>query len=879
VIGRRLAHYEIVAPLGHGGMGVVYKARDTRLDRHVAVKLLPPDSVANPEARARFVREAKTASALNHPGIVTIHDIQTSDDGSDFIVMELVEGRTLSDVIATGELRGPALLGLAVQIADAVAAAHAAGIVHRDVKPSNVMITRDGRAKVLDFGLAKLLEKADAADGTVTALPVTMHGVVLGTPAYMSPEQVEGRTLDARSDIFSFGAVLYEMTTGTRPFAGDSAAAVAARIIGSDPAAPSTRARRVPAALDAIILRCLRKDPARRFQTMADLKVALEDVAGEGARPASRARWLLIAAPAVIILAAAVWYATRSSESPAPPLRAVPLTTLPGAELYPSFSPDGDRIAFTWVGAKQENTDIYVQQIGAGTPLRLTTDARSEFNPVWSRDGRSIAFLRGELARPLARSTRELRVIPPLGGPERQIATLDVRELTVNVAFLAWCPDSRCLIATNRTGDDTPDALFVIPIDGSAPRPLTRPMAPVQADTNPVLSPDGHSLLFMRRTSWGSGEPFILRVKSDMTPDGEPTRVRVDGVLPDGAAWMPDARELVLSTHAFADNAQLWRVPAGGGTATAMEYIGDDAILPAIFTGTANVPPRLAYVRSFVDDNIWRLDVNDTGNAGVPAVAIASTKSDIHPAVSPDGLRVAFTSTRSGAWEIWTSAPDGGNAVQVTSMGESSGTGAPRWSPDGRTLAFASDSSGQFEIYLVAADGGAARALTNDAGFDHLPAFSPDGRWIYFCSDRTRTFEIWKVAAGGGAAVQVTHGGGFATQVAANGDLYYTQTAALGIEIPVWLLPASGGAPRKIADHVLNGVFTLTDRGIYYVSNLADQRIEHVDVASGRATTIARGLGLATIAGGFSASANGRMFFYTRRDAAVDDLMLVNGVR
>ena len=290
MIGKKLQHYEIVAKLGEGGMGVVYKARDARLDRFVALKVLPPEKTADPDRKRRFMQEAKAASALNHPNIITIHDIGEAE-GVTFIAMECVEGRTLDQLIGPKGLKLDEAIKFAVQIAGALAKAHAAGIVHRDLKPSNVMVTGDGLVKVLDFGLAKLSEPAAPVELAVTRTlaPVTQEGVIAGTAAYMSPEQAEGKSVDARSDIFAFGALVYEMLTGRRAFQRGSQASTIAAVLLEQPEPVAGIMPDTPRDLEKIIARCLRKDPAQRFQGMADVQVALqelsEDVALGNARP------------------------------------------------------------------------------------------------------------------------------------------------------------------------------------------------------------------------------------------------------------------------------------------------------------------------------------------------------------------------------------------------------------------------------------------------------------------------------------------------------------------------------------------------------------------------------------------------------------------
>jgi len=271
MLGRMLSHYEILEKLGEGGMGVVWRARDTRLNRIVAIKTLPADKLADEGRKRRFIHEAQAASALNHPNIVTIHEI-ASEDGTDFLVMEYVDGKTLGQLIPRRGMRLDELLRYAIQTADGLAKAHAAGIVHRDLKPGNIMVTGEGRVKLLDFGLAKLTEpvQPDEDSRTRTIQPDTEDGAIVGTAAYMSPEQAESKPVDARSDIFSFGAVLYEMATGTRAFQGDSKLSTLSAVLRENPKPPSQIVADVPRELERIIARCLRKDPARRFQAMPD---------------------------------------------------------------------------------------------------------------------------------------------------------------------------------------------------------------------------------------------------------------------------------------------------------------------------------------------------------------------------------------------------------------------------------------------------------------------------------------------------------------------------------------------------------------------------------------------------------------------------------
>ena len=382
MIGRRLGHYEILAKLGEGGMGVVYKARDAHLDRFVAIKVLPPESLTDPERKRRFAQEAKAASALNHPGIVTIYDI-TNADGTDFIAMGYVQGKTLGELIGRKGLGLKDTLTCAIQAAGALAKAHAAGIVHRDLKPSNIMVTDDGLVKILDFGVAKLTIPTDVDDDQrASAQTMTAHdrletadGRIVGTVAYMSPEQAEGKRVDARSDIFSFGAVLYEMATGTRAFQGTTPVQTLAAVINAERTPPSQLAKDLPRELERIILRCLRKDPARRVQGMADVAVDLEELRSEsgtqiaathGPARKQRMRWSMMSAVGI------PWHTVllgpvAKIECALPSLTLLPLTTLSSTSGC-LFSPDGNQVAFAWNGERGANTDIYILPIGSGTP-------------------------------------------------------------------------------------------------------------------------------------------------------------------------------------------------------------------------------------------------------------------------------------------------------------------------------------------------------------------------------------------------------------------------------------------------------------------------------------------------------------------------------
>ena len=890
MIGQTIAHYQILDKLGEGGMGVVYKARDTHLDRFVAIKVLPPERVADPERKRRFVQEAKAASALNHPNIITIYDID-QQAGVDFMVMEYVPGKTLDQLIGHKGLKLNDTLKYGIQIADALSRAHAAGIVHRDLKPSNIMVDEHGLVKVLDFGLAKLTEPIGPEAETVTAR--TAEGTIVGTVAYMSPEQAQGKPVDARSDIFSFGSLLYEMVTGRRAFQRESKLSTLAAILREEPKPASQTVEGLPAEAERIITRCLRKDPERRFQHMDDLKVALEEVkeesdSGTAAMKAAppRRRWVWAALlPVLLVAGFFAWRVWRSPQS-AEPLRAVPLTTFPGAKSFPSFSPDGNYVAFAWSGPKQDNFDIYVQQIGIGSPLRLTTDPRNDYDPAWSPDGRWIAFLRSESsslasgrngAMPQV-GTSELRLIPPLGGPERKLAEIRTGQSYYFAVYLAWCPDSDCLVVTDSPGPGKPDALFVVSLETGEKRQLTNPQPPAFGDTHPAASPDGRWLVFERELAPPSTELYLLPLGKNLTAGGEIRRLPFALFNRDYTTWMPDSKEILFSSEG-----SLWRAAIAGDHAPArVPFVGESGIMPVVSRPQPGRPSRLVYVRSIVVQNIWRVETSAPGAPATspPSSAIASTRRDDDAQFSPDGRRVAFGSDRSGPNEIWLADPDGSNALQLTSMAATMGgryAGSPSWSPDGKLIAFNCLLEGHYQVYVISASGGKPRRLTFHSANSNIPSFSRDGKWIYFSSDRTGEYQIWKVPVAGGEALQVTHNIGFVAVESPGGAyVYYTQTVATPSAL--WRLPASGGQPVRVLEGVIQRAFTVFEKGIYYIDQPSiETRLQFYDFATGGSTTVARNLGDVQL--GLTASPDGRTILYSRVASSINDLMLVENFR
>jgi eukaryotic-like serine/threonine-protein kinase len=875
VTGQTLLHYEVVEKLGEGGMGVVYKARDTHLDRFVAIKVLPAAHMAEPGRKRRFIQEAKAASALNHPNIITVHDINSAD-GVDFMVMEHVCGKALDELIPRHGLRLGEALKYAVQIADALAKAHAAGIVHRDLKPSNIMVTDDGRVKVLDFGLAKLTEKTGTSEfeGTLTykqqSKPNTIEGSIVGTVCYMSPEQAEGKAIDGRSDIFSFGAVLYEMLAGHRAFHGDSQVSTIAAILKEE---PKPVGRAVPKEVERLVSRCLRKDPNRRFQGMADLKIGLEDlkaesdsgslvVAGEKIA-AGRRRPVLIWVVAFAVIAAGaagLWFFTMRTKSNEAAPRVVPLSAYPGLAAQPSFSPDGNQVAFSWNGEKQDNFDIYVKLIDSATPLRLTTDPAADSSPAWSPDGRSIAFERD------TGNSVAVILIPAIGGPERELGRLS------GGSKVAWTPDGKWLAVADHTSTDQPSTIFLLSAATGEKRRLTSPPKATEGDTNPAFSPDGRRLAFSRSRSTPMSEIYALSLSKDLVPQGEPEQLTRENAWIVEPIWTHDGRE-IMCTMLTTGSKSLWRLSASGGALKQLEIAGAGSA-PAI----SKEGNRLAYTRDVSDANLWRAQLPGAGAAKpISAPLVSSSRLEMNAQYSPDGKRIAFASDRSGNMEIWVSDGDGSHAIQVTTLGKAE-SGTPRWSPDCRRIAFDWNVAGHWDIYTVNASGGGLQRMTTDS-FDHdIPSYSRDGKWLYFASMRTGRYEVWKMPAGGGEAVQVTKNGGLVAFESVDGkSLYYTKSDS---SPSLWKMPVASGEETQVVPEVYYRTFATAEHGVYFVPPpKPDGRssIEFLSFTTGVTKTV---LPLVRrISFGLSVSPDNRSLIYTQYDQAGSDLMLIENFR
>jgi Tol biopolymer transport system component len=722
MIGTTLLHYRILQALGSGGMGEVYAAEDTKLHRRVALKVLPSNVAADPERLQRFRREAQAVALLNHPNVVTLYAVEEAGDVH-FLTMELVDGKTLGELTPGDGWSPPEFLKLAVPLADAVGTAHQRGIIHRDLKPANIMLSADGRLKVLDFGLAKLMhEETSAADISVlTTEQLTEQHRILGTAAYMSPEQAEGRALDHRTDIFSLGVVLYEMASGRRPFRGDTAISVISSIIKDSPPPLAEVNRRFSGDLDRIIGRCLAKDPARRYQSVMDLRADLEEVqqrgdSGEGVAatsrtPAAGARQRgrriigIAAAGALIAVAAYVLVRRNHGGDHAHPssLRATfsQLTAQPGVEWFPSLSPDGKWVAYA--GEVSGNRDIYLQSVNGQNPMNLTKDSLVEDDqPAFSPDGERIAF----------RSSRDgggIFVMGRTGEAVRRVTSFGFKP--------AWSPDGARLAFTTQNGTGNSE-LWLVGANGGEPQRLGTGDA-----VHPSWSPSGRRIAYAVR----QGGQRQLDVWTIPSAGGAPTAVTADPATDWNPVWAPDGKHLYfLSNRSGSMN--LWRVPIdeeSGKTLGEAEPITTPAPFVAHLSISAD-GRRLAYSSVLKTANIQKLALEpSTGEVkGEPVWVTTGSRSWSSPDPSPDGQWVAFYSLVQPEGDLYVVHPDGTGLRQVTS--DSAIDRVPRWSPDGKWIVCFSNRTGLIELWKSRPDGSELQQVT-EAGDIAYPVFSPDG--------------------------------------------------------------------------------------------------------------------------------------------------------
>jgi serine/threonine protein kinase/Tol biopolymer transport system component len=765
--GRILGHYRVVERIGGGGMGVIYKAEDLRLSRTVALKFLPPELTRDPEAKVRFLQEARAASALDHPNICTIHEVGETDDGRLYLVMPLYDGETLRQRIERGSLSIDEATDVAQQIARGLSKAHARGIAHRDIKPANLMITSDGVVKILDFGLAKL----------AGAVAITRTGSSVGTPAYMSPEQARGEDVDHRTDLWSLGVVLYEMLAGRRPFRGEHEQAVLYSIFNETPKPLSEVRPDAPPELARIVGGLLAKDPGDRYPTVNGPLGDLRALRGEpmtatvrtdtvGTAPPSRAlpswTWITLAAAVLALVGTVGYLLVRGGPEAGAALveSFARLTDQEGSETFPGLSPDGGELVYVRASSPG-NLDVYSQRVGGSNPRNLTGDSpladtqpafspdgqqiafRSEreggglflmgatgesvrrltevgFNPAWSPDGQEIAFATEGVSGPLERrlDNSELWTV--------SVATFEKRRLYKGDAVQpSWSPGGHRIAFWGLPEGSTERVVWTIPASGGEPVRVTR--GGDHVDWNPVWSPDGRHLYFV---SDRSGTMNVWRVPVDEKSGrvlGEPQPV-TSSPFPLGLLSVSqDGRKIAYGTNESKSNLERIAFDPSRG-----EVVGDPIPVTqgsrAVRSAASSPDGQwIAFDTSFPQEDLFLVRPDGTGQRQLTNDAAR----DRVPRWSPDGSRILFYSDRGGAYGAWTIRPDG-SGLELLSHGSVASLYSPLWSPDGKRLAGSLEIRGGVLVDLALPAGQRLRPLPRPApneGFAPT-SWSEDGRTL-----------------------------------------------------------------------------------------------------------------------------------------------------
>ncbi len=859
--GKTISHYKILEKLGGGGMGVVYKAKDEKLDRIVALKFLPSHLHLDEEAEKRFIAEAQSASSFDHHNICTIYEIDKTDEDQLFIAMACYEGETLKKKLENGPIKIDEAIDIVIQIAEGLNKAHKKGIIHRDIKPANIFITNDGIVKILDFGLAKVSNQAQ----------MTRMGTTMGTVFYMSPEQTKGQEVDKRTDIWSLGVVMYEMLTGQLPFKGDFDQSIIYSILDKEPEKITSLNPEIPIELENILERALEKDVDSRYQNLDEMKADLQAIREGKSLPSSESKsnkklkqhnLLYIIATAVILfsLMGLMWFFLSQTNDRAytvPQIKT--LTSFIGIEAHPSFSPDGNKVAFTWNGKGEDNYDIYVKLIGTESISRLTTNPKADFRPSWSPDGSRIAFQRED-----SREKTSIYIMPSIGGQGRKLTEI----YPPNQGYLhrynkiAWHPDGKWLVVSDKKSAEEPLGLFLVSLESGEKTRLTFAdgISSSGGDICAAFSKDGKSIVFSRLTSWLKSELYVLDLNSDLKPINKPILLISPSHYIDGTGFTNDGTEILYSSN------NLWRIsrsdPSNPTKALTGNKIADIAI--------SSQGNRLVYRQDQDEVNIWRMSLTGTSITDHSSERlISSTGIEGQPVYSPDGQKVAFLSNRSGNPEIWICDSDGSNLFQLTSL-EKLFTNAPSWSPDGKFIVFDTILEKKQDLYIVNVEGGHPRQLTTHPDVDWFPDWSKDGEWIYFTSHRTGKNQLWKIKPDGSGLKQLTQEGGLAPVESPDGKyIYYAKDRSYLTSI--WKISVNGEKEQQVVEKFKGWrKFFPVENGIYFVL-YSDIKFFNFD--TGKTKTIAKLP--RTEDWGITVSPDRNWLLYGMRDRKGSDLFLV----